>query len=64
MAKHADSIGTELIRPAKRPQPQRAAKRRKVAGPWRAFGGSRTLGQALEQAVARPRRREIGQQSK
>jgi hypothetical protein len=63
MAKQVDSIGTELLRPAKRSQTNKATKRRKVAGPLKAFVGPRTLGQALDQAVSPPRRQEIAQQS-
>ena len=63
MAKQGDSIGTELLRPAKRSQTNKATKRRKVAGPLKAFVGPRTLGQALDQAVAPRRRQAIAQQS-
>lgn len=63
MAKHVDSIGTEILRPANRSQTNKATKRRKVAGPLKAFVGPRTLGQALDQAVAPRRRQEIAQQS-
>ena len=59
MPKQADLIRTELIRPAKRPKTQPASKRREVARVGKAFVGPRTLGQALEQAVPRPRRREM-----
>ena len=31
MPKHSDPVGTELIRPAKRPKTNKATKRRKVA---------------------------------
>jgi IS4 transposase len=64
MPKQADSIRTELIRPAKRSKRQKATKRRKVAGPGKAFVGPRTLGQALDQAVPRQRRQEIARQSR
>src|SRR5215208_3376270 len=63
MPKQADPIRTELLRPAKRSQTNKAATRRKVAGPVKAFVGPRTLGQALDQAVPRRRRQEIAQQS-
>ena len=63
MPKQADPIGTELIRPAKRPKTKKATKRRKVAGPWKAFGGPRALGQALDQAVSPQRGQEIADQS-
>jgi Transposase DDE domain len=63
MPKHSDPIRTELIRPATRRQTQKAVKRRKVAGPLKAFVGPRTLGQALDQAVPLQRRLEIVQQS-
>jgi hypothetical protein len=63
MAKQADPIRTELIRPATRRQTQKAVKRRKVAGPLKAFVGPRTLGQALDQAVSPSQRQEIVQQS-
>ena len=63
MAKQADSVRTELIRPATRPQTKKAPKRRKVAGPLKAFVGPRTLGQALDQAVPPARRQAIAQQS-
>ena len=63
MAKQADPIGTEIIRPAQRPQTKPATKRRKVAGPVKAFLGPRTLGQALDQAVSPRRRQEIAEQS-
>jgi DDE family transposase len=63
MATQAEPIGTEIIRPAKRPQPNKATKRRKVAGPLKAFVGPRTLGQALDQAVSPRRRQEIAEQS-
>lgn len=63
MAKQVDSIGTEILRPANRSQTNKAPKRRKVAGPLKAFVGPRTLGQALDQAVAPRRRQAIAQQS-
>lgn len=63
MPKHPDPIRTELIRPATRPQPKKATKQRKVAGPLKAFVGPRALGQALDQAVPPQRRQEIAQQS-
>jgi hypothetical protein len=63
MSKQADPIRTELIRPANRPQTNKAPKRRKVAGPWKAFVGPRTLAQALDQAVAPQRRQAIAEQS-
>jgi hypothetical protein len=63
MPKQSDPVGTEFIRPAKRPKTKKAAKRRKVAGPLKAFVGPRALGQALDQAVPPPRRQEIAQQS-
>jgi IS4 transposase len=63
MAKQVDSIGTELLRPAQRSQTNKAPKRRKVAGPLKAFVGPRTLGQALDQAIAPRRRQAIAQQS-
>lgn len=63
MPKHLDPVGTELIRPAKRPKTNKATKRRKVAGPLKAFVGPRTLAQALDQAVAPQRRQEIAAQS-
>jgi hypothetical protein len=63
MAKQADSIRTELLRPAQRPQPNRATKPRKVAGAVKAFVGPRTLGQALDHAVSPRRRQEIAEQS-
>jgi len=62
MTKQVDSIGTELLRPANRSQTNKATKRRKVAGPLKAFVGPRTLGQALDQAVAPRRRQAIAQQ--
>jgi IS4 transposase len=63
MAKHVDSLRTELLRPANRPKTNRATKRGKVAGPLKAFVGPRTLGQALDQAVSPRRRQELAQQS-
>jgi hypothetical protein len=63
MPKHLDPVGTEIIRPAKRPKTNQATKRRKVAGPLKAFVGPRTLAQALDQAVAPQRRQEIAAQS-
>ncbi len=63
MAKQADPIRTELIRPAKRSQTKKATKPPKVAGSLKAFVGPRTLGQALDQAVSPQRRREIAEQS-
>lgn len=63
MPKHSDPILTELIRPTKRPKTKKATKRRQVAGPLKAFVGPRALGQALDQAVPRRRRREIAPQS-
>jgi hypothetical protein len=63
MAKQVDSIGTESHRPANRSQTNKATKRRKVAGSLKAFVGPRTLGQALDQAVAPRRRQAIAQQS-
>jgi hypothetical protein len=63
MPKHSDPIRTELIRPTTRPQTKKATKRRKVAGPLKAVGGPRALGQALDQAVPPQRRLEIAQQS-
>jgi len=63
MAKHVESIRTELLRPANRRQTNQAPKRGKVAGPLKAFVGPRTLGQALDQAVSPRRRQEIVQQS-
>jgi hypothetical protein len=59
MAKQAASLRPELRRPAKRPQTHKATKRGKVAGPWKAVVGPRTLGQALEQAGSPRRRQEI-----
>ncbi len=57
-------FGKELIRPAKRPQQKKAAKRRKqVAGPLKAFVGPRNLEQALDHAVPPHRRQEIAEQS-
>jgi hypothetical protein len=53
----------ELIRPAKRRKNVKAAKRRKVAGPLKAFVGPRNLEQALDQAVPPARRQAIAQQS-
>jgi IS4 transposase len=63
MPKESNPICSKLLRPATRPQPKPASKRRKVAGPLKAFVGPRTLGQALDQAVSPRRRREIAQQS-
>jgi hypothetical protein len=63
MAKQDDSMRTELLRPAKRPQPHKTANRRKVAGSLKAFVGPRTLGQALDHAVSPRRRQEIVEQS-
>jgi hypothetical protein len=63
MAKHADPIGTEIIRPAQRAQAKKTTPPHKVAGPVKAFLGPRTLGQALDQAVSPRRRREIVEQS-
>jgi hypothetical protein len=63
MAKQDASIRTELLRPAQRPQPNRATKHRKVAGSLKAFVGPRTLGQALDHAVSPRRRQEIAEQS-
>jgi len=63
MAKQADPIRTEIIRPAQRPQTKKATKPHKVAGPVKAFIGPRTLGQALDQAVSPRRRQEIAEQS-
>jgi Transposase DDE domain len=63
MATPTNPLRQELIRPAKRPKTKKAAKRRKVAGPLKAFVGPRALGQALDQAVPPQRRREIAQQS-
>ena len=64
MAKQVDSIGTELLRPAKRSQTNKAHKRRKVAGPLKAFIDPRILEQALDHAVPAQRRQEIAQQSR
>jgi IS4 transposase len=63
MAKHVESIRTELLRPAHRPKTNKATKRGKVAGPLKAFVGPRTLGQALDQAVSPRRWQELAQQS-
>jgi DDE family transposase len=63
MTKQLAPVGTELIRPAKRPKKPKAAKRRKVAGPLKAFVGPRTLEQALDHAVPPRRRQEVAQQS-
>ena len=63
MTKHSDPVGTELIRPATRLKTNKATKRRKVAGPLKAFVGPRTLAQALDQAVSPQRRQEIAEQS-
>ena len=63
MAKQADPIGTDLIRPATRRQTKKVARRRQVAGPFKAFVGPRTLGQALDQAVPPARRQAIAEQS-
>ena len=63
MPKPSDPSRTELIRPATRPQTKKAAQRRKGAGRVQAFGGPRTLGQALDQAVSPRRRREIAEHS-
>jgi len=63
MIKHADPVGTELIRPATRLKTNKATKRRKVAGPLQAFVGPRTLAQALDQAGSPPRRQAIAAQS-
>ena len=63
MAKQEDSIRTELLRPAKRPKPNKTPKRRKVVGAVKAFVSPRTLGQALDQAVSPQRRQEIAEQS-
>jgi len=63
MAKQVDSMQTELLRPAKRPQPNKTAKRQKVVGAGKALVGPRTLSQALDQAVSPRRRREIAEQS-
>jgi len=63
MPKHSDPVGTELIRPATRLKTNKATKRRKGAGPLKAFVGSRTLAQALDQAVSPQRRQEIAEQS-
>ena len=55
MATQTDPFDKELIRPAKRAQKKKAAKRRKkVAGPLKAFVGPRNLEQALDQAVPPP----------
>ncbi len=57
-------FGKELIRPAQRPQQKKAAKRRKkVAGPLKAFVGPCNLEQALGQAVPAHRRQAIAAQS-
>ena len=63
MPKQIAPIRTELIRPAKRPKMNKASKRRKVAGPEKAFIGPRTLGQALDHAVPRRRRMALAEQS-
>jgi hypothetical protein len=63
MPTHSDPLRTELSRPTKRPQTNKATKRRKVAGPWQACVGPRALGQALDQAVAPQRRQEVARQS-
>ena len=48
-------FGKELIRPVKRPQQKKAAKRRKkVMGLLKAFVGPRNLEQALDHAVPPP----------
>src|ERR1044071_3110573 len=62
MPQQTDSIRTELIRPAARLQTKTAPKRRKVAGPFKAFVGPRTLGQALDRAVSPARRQAIAEQ--
>jgi len=63
MTQPTDPFSTELIRPAKRPTTPKAAKRRKVAGPLKAFVGPRTLAQTLDHAVPPARRQAIAQQS-
>ena len=63
MTKQSAPIGTELLRPAKRPKKPKAAKGRKVAGPLKAVVGPRTLAQALDHAVPPQRRQAIAQQS-
>ena len=64
MTTDTPAFGKELIRPAKRPQQKKAAKRRKkVAGPLKAFVGPRNLEQALDHAVPPHRRQEIAEQS-
>jgi len=63
MAKQVDSIRTELLRPAKRPKPNKTTKRRQVGRALKAFVSPRTLGQALDQAVSPRRRQEIAAQS-
>jgi hypothetical protein len=63
MPKPSDPIRTELIRPATRPQTKKATKRRKVAGPLKAFVGPRALGQALDQAGPPQRRQAMAPQS-
>ncbi len=64
MATQTAPFDKELIRPAKRSQQKKAAKRRKkVAGHLKAFVGPRTLKQALDHAVPPHRRQEIAAQS-
>ena len=64
MTTPTDPFRKELIRPAKRPQQKKAAKRRKqVAGPLKAFVGPRNLEQALDHAVSPQRRQAIVEQS-
>jgi|SRR5215831_13628529 len=63
MTTQESPLRSEIVRPALRGKKAKAAKRRKVAGPGKAFLGPRNLQQALDQAVPPQRRRAIAQSS-
>jgi hypothetical protein len=63
MAANPSPLRKEIVRPAQRRKPAKAAKRRRAAGPGKALVGPRNLQQALDQAVSPRRRREIAQTS-
>jgi Transposase DDE domain len=63
MATQECPLRQDIVRPAKRHKQTKALLRRTVAGPLKALVGPRNLSQALDQAIAPQRRREIAQQS-
>jgi hypothetical protein len=63
MAAQDSPLRQEIVRPAKARKQTKATRRRQVAGPLKVLVGPRNLSQALDQAVAPQRRRQIAQQS-